>query len=491
MRLKLALLAGALGVALFALPAAGTAEDQSTEGFVVQMLANPVVSYDGGVPGIAATKPGKGKKIDPSSDNVKKYAGYLEDQHADAANKIGADKYHDFVYSFNGFAARMTDNEAAAMRTTKNVVAVTPDTLQTINTSSTPAFLGLDAKGGLWDQLGGVSKGGLNSGAGEDIVIGDIDSGIWPESQSFSDRKVDGSNGNLYPHKVTGFSGTCQTGEEWTASDCNNKIISARFFNAAWGGDAGIEALRPWEFTSPRDYNGHGTHTAATAGGNYGTPTTGPAAAFGAVSGMAPRARISVYKGLWSTKDAATASGFTSDLVQAIDQAVADGVDVINYSISGTLTNYLDPVEVSFLFAADAGIFVSVAAGNEGPGASTVNHPGPWEMTVAAGTHNRSTNGTVTLGNGAVYTGASTSPAAVTAPIINSTDAAASGANPTAVALCFSAVANGGTPSSIRRRSRARSSSAIAGRTPGWTRAWRSSRRAASGWCSSTPARTR
>ena len=127
-----------------------------------------------------------------------------------------------------------------------------------------------------------------------------------------------------------------------------------------------MEALRPWEFMSPRDYNGHGTHTSSTAGGNNGVQTTGPAAVFGKISGMAPRARISTYKALWSTQSGDTASGFTSDLVAAIDPAVADGVDVINYSVSGTQTNFLDPVEVSFLFAADAGIFVAASAGNSG-----------------------------------------------------------------------------------------------------------------------------
>src|SRR5678815_5742880 len=133
------------------------------------------------------------------------------------------------------------------------------------------------------------------------------------------------------------------------------------------GGDAAIAAQRPWEFTSPRDYNGHGTHTSSTAGGNHDVTLTGPAAILGTSSGMAPRARIAMYKALWSTQDGVTASGFTSDLVAAIDQAVADGVDVINYSISGTRTNFLDPVEVSFLFAADVGVFVAASAGNEGP----------------------------------------------------------------------------------------------------------------------------
>jgi len=447
MRTKTALILGcALAIVLFALPASGAFSAESTQTYIVQMLDPPAVSYEGGVAGLPATKPGKGNKIDSSSDNVTKYRGYLKGKHDKALESVGGgDTVYDYGIAFNGFAAKMTETQADAMRAQKDVVAVTPDELQSINTSSTPAFLGLSAKGGLWDQLGGVSKGGLNRGAGEDIVIGDIDSGIWPDSQSFSDRKVDGSNGNLYPHKVTGFSGTCQTGEGWSASDCNNKIIGARYFNAAWGGSTALEALRPWEFMSPRDYNGHGTHTSSTAGGNFGVPTTGPAAAFGEISGMAPRARLVEYKALWSTVDGSTASGFTSDLVAAINQAVADGVDVITYSISGSLTNFLDPVEVSFLSAADAGIFVSAAAGNEGPTASTVNHPSPWITTVAAGTHNRSVSGSVTLGNGSTYTGASVAATAVgPASFVDSTAVGLPGANATALALCFSATANGG-----------------------------------------------
>ena len=447
MRVRTALFVGALFVALFALPAGGALSADSTQTYIVQMLDPPAVAYSGGVSGLPATKPGKGKKIDPSSDNVKNYRGYLKGKHGKALASVGGGStVYDYSVSFNGFAAQLTDAQAAALQAQKGVVTVTPDELQTVDTSSTPTFLGLTDKGGLWDQLGGVSKGGLNKGAGEDMIIGDIDSGLWPDNLAFSDRKVDGSNGNLYPHKVTGFSGACQTGEQWDASDCNNKVIGARYFNAAWGGSSALEALRPWEFMSPRDYNGHGTHTASTAGGNYGVPTTGAASVFGSISGMAPRARISVYKALWSTQSGDTASGFTADLVAAIDQAVADGVDVINYSISGTRTNFLDPAEVSFLFAADAGVFVSASAGNDGPTTGTVAHPSPWITTVAAGTHNRDGRGSVTLGNGATYNGASVATAVGPAPLVDSTTVGLPGANATAVALCFAAVDNGGTP---------------------------------------------
>ena len=230
-----------------------------------------------------------------------------------------------------------------------------------------PDFLGLTAEGGIWDQLGGAAS------AGEDIIIGVIDSGIWPESLSFADRVTNGSP-EQGPGRQAGLPADPRLARQVRrrarrsrATLCNQKLIGARYFNAGQGGNAGINADRPWEFNSARDYNGHGTHTSSTAGGNYDIPTTGAASLFGPISGMAPRARIAMYKALWSTEDAATASGSTPDLVAAIDQAVADGVDVINYSISGTTTNFADPVEISFLFAADAGVFVAASAGNSGP----------------------------------------------------------------------------------------------------------------------------
>jgi subtilisin family serine protease len=409
--------------------------DASSNGvYIVQMIDEPVVAYEGGTAGLAATAPQEGAKIDPLSTGVINYSTYLVGQHDKALKKAGGQKIYDYTISFNGFAAKMSPGQARKMAALEGVHVVTPDQLQTMDTSSTPTFLGLDAEGGLWDQLGGPAN------AGEGIIIGLIDSGIWPESLSFTDRD---SEGKLIFHQIPGWHGKCVPGEAFNASMCNQKLIGAQYFNAAWGGNKGIDAQRPWEFNSVRDYNGHGSHTSSTAGGNHAVPVTGPAAAFGTVNGMAPRARIAMYKALWSTQDASTASGYTSDLVAAIDQAVKDGVDVINYSISGSLTNFLDPVMVSFLYAARAGIFVSCSAGNSGPTTSTVAHPGPWVTTVAAGTHNRSMIGTVTLGDGSTYYGSSTSTAEVTAPLISSTDAGLAGADPTQVRLCYSSLDGG------------------------------------------------
>jgi hypothetical protein len=441
-----ALLPGAAGAAQPASAGGAKAPVAPSENgvYIVQMVDQPVVAYEGGVKGLKATAPKQGQKIDPYAGDVVAYAGYLKGKHDAAVAAVGGSKLYSYVYSYNGFAANLTQAQATKMTAQTGVAAVSPDELHTVDTSSTPSFLGLDAAGGLWDQLGGVDS------AGEDVIIGIIDSGIWPESLSFSDRT--GTNGNatrdgkLAYQQIPGWHGKCTPGEAFNASLCNQKLIGAQYFNASWGGDAGINTDRPWEFNSVRDYNGHGTHTASTSGGNNDVATTGPASAFGSISGIAPRARIAAYKALWSTVDTSTASGSTSDLVAAIDQAVADGVDVINYSISGTSTNFADPAEMAFLFAARAGIFVAQSAGNSGPTASTVAHPSPWTTTVAAGTHNRAVSGSVTLGDGSTYVGASIAPVAVTAPLVNSTAAAMAGADATAARLCFSTATSGGMP---------------------------------------------
>jgi subtilase family protein/fibronectin type III domain protein/PA domain-containing protein/peptidase inhibitor I9 len=414
-----------------AVPAATGSSAAATATYIVQLVQAPVAGYEGGIAGYPATKPGKGKKLDATSADAQKYAALLTDKHNKALDKVGAgNKIYDYTAAFNGFAANITEEQAAKLDTVKEVLSVEKAETVRVDTSSTPAFLGLDKPGGLWAQLGGVNKGGVGSGAGEDVVIGDVDGGYWPENPSFSDRKVDGSNGNLYPHKVTGFHGACQAGEAFAANTCNNKVISARYYNA------GIGPLPDWEFVSPRDYGGHGTHTASTMAGNNGVQATGDAAGFGKTSGMAPRARLAVYKACWVIDKATAGSCNSADTTAAIDQAVEDGVDAINYSISGTTTAFTNSVEVSFLFAAAAGVYVSASAGNSGPTASTVAHPSPWITTTAAGTHNRDGLGTATI-NGIVYNGHSSSATAVSGTLINAVAAKRPTAADADAALCF------------------------------------------------------
>ncbi|MBC7467957.1 MAG: S8 family peptidase [Ramlibacter sp.] len=412
----------------------------SNNAYIVQLDEMPVTAYDGRIKGLGATKPKKGQKINPNSPAVVNYMAYLAARHDSVIKGVGnARKLYSYGYVFNGFAAELTEAQAQKVAQTKGVLVVAKDELRSVDTSSTPGFLGLSGSSGFWSTTGAK---------GEGVIIGMVDSGIWPESDSFTDRT--GTNGNaskdgkLDYQQIPGWHGKCTPGDQFTGTDCNQKLIGARYYNAGWGGNAGISAQLPWEFNSPRDYEGHGTHTASTAGGNSGVVVTGPAAVFGTVSGMAPRARIAVYKVCWAS---ATGGCFSSDSVAAIDQAVADGVDVINFSISGSTTNFRDPVEIAFLFAADAGVFVAASAGNSGPATSTVAHPGPWLTTVAAGTHNRSALGSVTLGNGVTYSGASLAAASVgPATLIDSSVASVLGANATAARLCFSTAQNGGVP---------------------------------------------
>lgn len=451
MKTKLLRILTAVGLLGFALTPAISAEFTETLGpgylanalpespngiYIIQMIDDPVVAYEGGIKGLRATKPRQGKKIDPNSPNVTAYVDYLRSKHDAALAKVGGgQKVYSYQYSFNGFSAKLSHGQAKKLQKVDGVVAVRADEMQILDTATTPAFLGLDQPGGLWDQLGGVGS------AGEDIIIGIIDGGVWPENPSFSDRT--GSNGNnskegkLSYQQIPGWHGKCTPGEAFDASHCNQKLIGARYYNAAWGGNAGIDASFPAEFNSPRDFGGHGSHTASTAGGNNNTPLNGQAAdLLGTVSGIAPRARIAVYKTCWET--GAGGSCFSSDSVAAIDQAVADGVDVLNYSISGSRTNFLDSVEVAFLFAADAGVFVAASAGNSGPGASTVAHPSPWITTVAASTHDRNFEADLQLGDGSSFTGASTNTTgAGPADLVYSANVGLAGEDPEQVRLCY------------------------------------------------------
>lgn len=416
---------------------AGDTVPESPNGiYIIEMNDDPVVAYKGGVKGLKATKPQKGEKIDPNSKRVTDYVGHLNAKHAEALNSVGGgQKVYNYHYSFNGFAAKLSHDQAKQMQSVDGVSAVRADEFLILDTATTPAFIGLDAPGGLWEQLGGVDS------SGEDVIIGMVDGGVWPESLSFTDRT--GTNGNaskdgkLSYHHMPIWHGECRPGEAFNSSHCNQKLIGARYYNAGFGGDAGIDEQIPHEFNSPRDFGGHGTHTSSTAGGNHNTPLTGDAAdLLGTVSGIAPRARIATYKVCWQFP--AGGSCATSDSTAAIDQAVADGVDVINYSISGSRTNFLDSVEVAFLFAADAGVFVAASAGNSGPTASTVAHPGPWLTTVAATTHDRNFDADLTLGNDDTYRGASTNTTgAGPADLVYSDDVGLGGADPTEARLCY------------------------------------------------------
>ncbi len=234
--------------------------------------------------------------------DVQAYLSYLDTKQAAVAGTVSAAEItHQYSVVFNGFSALLTDDEVRALKKNSGVASISADSILQLDTSYTPSFLGLDKPGGLWEQLGGKAH------AGEDIIIGIVDSGIWPENTAFADRLdengVPSHNGNnvVYGAPPASWQGTCQTGEGFSAENCNNKLIGARYYRAA------TSALHWTEFFSPRDsvagltgHGGHGTHTASTAGGNNGALATSNGVSLGKASGMAPRARIAAYKVCWT-----------------------------------------------------------------------------------------------------------------------------------------------------------------------------------------------
>ena len=456
MNMKLRPLTAAVLLSLSCL-ALNASADTLRRPYIVQLADKPIASYNGGVDGMPATQPAPGERLDLQSSDVQLYGGYLENKQQVVLQAVAnAPVLYNYSVVLNGFAAMLTDAEVRALLARTDVAAVTADTPRQLTTTFTPAFLGLSKTGGLWDKLGGKGK------AGENIIIGIVDGGVWPESPSFADRKD--SNGKpsfnpsdelVYDAPPARFKGTCETGEGFTTANCNNKLIGARFFDATYRTTANVTHWS--EFRSPRDSiggnmgeGGHGTHTSTTAGGNAGAEAIIGGIPVGEMSGVAPRARIASYKVCWSYEDEAEATGaknscYTGDSVAAIEKAVADGVHVINFSISGG-ASVTDPVEQAFLNASNAGVFVAASAGNAGP-ANTVAHISPWQATVAASTHNRELQSDVVLGNGVKYTGASMNNAPLpSAPLILAEDAGLAGADPELVKLCYSSVENKGSP---------------------------------------------
>lgn len=397
---------------------------------LVLLDGDPVASYDGGEPGLRATAPRDGRKLNPNSRAVREYRAHLLERAGEALQRAGVTPdaiVYEYGYTFNGIAVQLTAGQAAALRSDPAVTAVFEDEVRQLTTDSTPGFLGLTGEDGVWDGAG------LR---GEGVVVGVIDSGIWPENPAFADDTQGRSERSGQQGRPEWF-GTCDGGQQFSASrDCNEKLIGARYYSAGYfGPGASVADVRrefPQEYLSPRDADGHGTHTASTAAGNADVATP-----FGRISGIAPEARVAAYKVCWGYSGQGGCSSV--DSVAAIDQAVADGVDVINFSISGTASNYLDPVEVAFLFAADAGVVVNASAGNAGPGPATANHPSPWITTVAAGTEDVAFAAEVTLGDGTEFGGAPSigNPGTGQLPLVFAGDAAAEGVAPEDAAQCF------------------------------------------------------
>lgn len=374
--------------AVFQLDAA-SADGEKLVSVIIKLDEDSVASYSGDIPGFEATSPritGQ-KKLNPNSAAVKKYQDLLQHNHADFESALSqeipnAQVTQSYELIVGGVAALIPVSELMTLQKLDGVEGVYLDELNQLDTETSPGFIGADD---LWVDLGGQSQ------AGEGIIVANIDSGIWPEHPSVSDPDPDG---NPYPAPPGYWNGTgCDFGNTaFNPNDvpftCNNKLLGAYDFTATY---SAVVGLIPTEFSSARDSNGHGTHTLTTAAGNGNVPANIYGIPRGAVSGIAPRAHVVAYK-------ACGLDGcFNSDTSAAIQQAVADGVDIVNYSISGGGSPYDDVVSLAMLDAYNAGTLVVPSAGNSGPGPDTVAHREPWTLTVGASTSNRHFISTIDL----------------------------------------------------------------------------------------------
>jgi len=312
-------------------------------------------------------------------------------------------KVQDYTNAVNGFSAVISYDQALQIAKDPTVAVVLPDELRQL-TSTDSAARGNDGRSqddlGSFMGLTGRGRAWASGLTGEGVIVGVIDTGIWPEHPSFADDGTYPAHDPLDDSRPNCEFGNTTMNAADAAFTCNNKLIGARQMLDTYRSLVG--GFEADEFDSARDDDGHGTHTASTAAGNAQVQAVISGRRIAKVSGIAPRAQIVAYKALGND------GGYSSDLAAAIDQAVADGVDVINYSVGGS-ANLLNVDAISYLFAADAGVFVAVSAGNDGPGPETIGGPSdaPWVTSVGANTQRRLFQGTIRLDNGRSFKGAS------------------------------------------------------------------------------------
>ena len=389
--------------------------------YIVRLKNQPIATYSGGIQGLAATNPQVAKKalfkklatskkssaeirkelrLDLSSPEAIAYGKFLETKQqkflAKASAKLGSqlNVVYQYKNAFNGMAVRLTQAEAARLSTLPDVAFIERERLEHLDTDTGPTLIGAT---NVW-----MGEGQSATNMGEGVIIGVVDTGINSDHPSFADIGADGYD-HTNPWGAGVYVGDC-AGD--FASMCNDKLIGVRSYATIT--DAYSDATVFGDTPPPangEDYNGHGSHTASTAGGNIltnvpmvdaevgqeegdGINTTG--FEFTQISGVAPHANIVAYQICYPGDSGDTYSACPgAAIIAALEDAVADGVDVINYSISGGGDPWASSTEMTFLAAQEAGIFAAVSAGNSGPDAYTTPKSAPWYTVVGAATHGR------------------------------------------------------------------------------------------------------
>ncbi|KAL9225262.1 hypothetical protein vseg_001208 [Gypsophila vaccaria] len=291
--------------------------------------------------------------------------------------------------AFHGLAAQLTDDEASKLGQAHGVLGLFPEEVYQLHTTRSPMFLGLDKNEVIIDQARAQAQARHH-----DVIVGVLDTGIWPESQSFNDT-------GLGPVPAR-WKGECERGRGFDpARHCNRKIVGARVFYRGYEAATG-KISGDLEYKSPRDGDGHGTHTAGTVAGSPVRGANLLGYAPGTARGMAPGARVAAYKVCWA------GGCFSSDILSAVDKAVADGVDVLSISLGGGVSSYFrDSLSVGTFGAMQKGVFISCSAGNGGPDPVSLTNVAPWVATVGASTLDRNFPANVRVGNGKSVRGVS------------------------------------------------------------------------------------
>ncbi|GFZ07151.1 subtilase family protein [Actinidia rufa] len=325
----------------------------------------------------------------------------------DSVEEAKASLLYSYKNIINGFAAVLTSDEASKLSELDEVVSVFQSNQgkYSLQTTRSWEFVGLEEK----EQLVHTKTDDLLVKAkyGKEVIVGILDSGVWADSKSFSDE-------GMGPIPKS-WKGICQSGDAFNSSNCNKKLIGARYYLKGYEQHYG-RLNGSLDYRSPRDKDGHGTHTSSTVGGQRVQNASALGGfARGTASGGAPLVHLAIYKVCWAIPGVGKEQGntcFDEDMIAAIDDAIADGVHVLSISIGTNkpIPYTEDGIAMGTLHAIKNNIVVACSAGNNGPNPSTLSNPAPWIITVSASSVDRAFLAPLVLGNGMKIEGQTVTP---------------------------------------------------------------------------------